>query len=236
MGWIWAAGDIIMKNFEYVPKSEYQPVKKELIQLINLVQDEVREYFTFRFDFIGSASRNMITRDLKSNTGYDFDVNLRVNDEDEDYSAEEIKNILIRGFNVHNKKFNYDFCEDSKRVITIKVKDRKNSKILHSCDFAVVNDCDDGRQQYIHYNKKQQSYSWQYQPKGFYMIGEKIDWIKENGLWKEVKDLYLEKKNLNDNPNKKSRSIFAETVAQVFNANGGYINNDYDDEEDEYYE
>lgn len=49
-----------MSNFKYVPKKEYLPVKKELINLINLVQNEVREYFTFSFEFIGSASRNMI--------------------------------------------------------------------------------------------------------------------------------------------------------------------------------
>ncbi len=52
-----------MSDFKYVTKKEYQPVKNELIELINLVQDEVREYFTFRYDFIGSASRNMITRE-----------------------------------------------------------------------------------------------------------------------------------------------------------------------------
>lgn len=206
-----------MSDFKYVTKNEYQPVKKELIELINLVQDEVREYFTFRYDFIGSASRNMITRDEDSNVGYDFDVNLRVNDDEENYSAKEIKQILINGFNRYNHLFDYDYCEDSKRVITIKVKDRKNSRILHSCDFAVVYDCEDGRQQYIHFNKNQQTYEWQYQPKGFYKLPEKMEVIKEAGYWQETRDLYIEKKNNNNDPNKKSRSIFAETITQVYN-------------------
>ena len=205
-----------MSNFKYVTKKEYQPVKNELIELINLVQDEVREYFTFRYDFIGSASRNMITRDEDSNVGYDFDVNIRVNDDEEDYTAKDIKQILINGFNQYNHLFDYDYCEDSKRVITIKVKDRKNSRILHSCYFAVVYDCNDGRQQYIHFNKSQQTYEWQYQPKGFYRVSEKIEAIKEAGHWQDVRDLYIDKKNNNTDPNKKSRSIFAETVAQVY--------------------
>ena len=213
-----------MSNFKYVTKKEYQPVKNELIELINLVQDEVRKYFTFRYDFIGSASRNMITRDEDSNVGYDFDVNIRVNDEEEDYTAKDIKQILINGFNQYNHLFDYDYCEDSKRVITIKVKDRKKSRILHSCDFAVVYDCEDGRQQYIHYNKVQQSYGWQYQPKGFYRLTEKMKAIKEEGYWQEVRDLYIDKKNNNTDPNKKSRSIFAETIAQVYN-------NHFDDED-----
>ena len=212
-----------MSNFNYVSKKEYQPVKNDLIELINLVQDEVRDYFTFRFDFIGSASRNMITRDDDSNVGYDFDVNIKVNDDENNYSAKEIKQILRAGFDKHSWKFNYDYSEDSKRVITIKVKDRTNSLILHSCDFAIVNDYvdDNGneRQEYIHFNKKQNTYEWHEQPEGFYMLPEKIEWIKSNGLWQEVRDRYLDNKNNNEDPNKKSRSIFAETIAQVYNEN-----------------
>ena len=208
-----------MKEFEYVSKREYGPVKEDLVELIHLVQDEVREHFTFRYDFIGSASRNMITREINGNVGYDFDVNIRVNDPDNSYSAKKIRNILKSAFDKHAKKFMYDDAEDSTRVITIKVKDRKNSKILHSCDFAVVNDYidEDGdeHQEYIHFNKKQNTYEWQEQPEGYYMLLERIDDIKKYNLWQKVRDLYLEKKSKNTDLHKKSRSIFAETVKEV---------------------
>ena len=208
-----------MKEFEYVTKREYGPVKEDLVELIHLVQDEVREHFTFRYDFIGSASRNMITREINGNVGYDFDVNIRVNDPDNNYSAKKIRNILKAAFDKHAKKFMYDDAEDSTRVITIKVKDRKNSKILHGCDFAVVNDYidEDGdeHQEYIHFNKKQNTYEWQEQPEGYYMLLERIDDIKKYNLWQKVRDLYLEKKSKNTDLHKKSRSIFAETVKEV---------------------
>ena len=224
-----------MSNFKYVPKKEYLPVKKELINLINLVQNEVREYFTFSFEFIGSASRNMITRDESSNVGYDFDVNIMVNDNDNVYSAKEIKQILRAGFDKHSKKFDYDYSEDSKRVITIKVKDTEKSKILHSCDFAIVNDYIDGNgyehQEYIHFNKRQNTYEWQEQPDGFYMLPEKIEWIKNNGLWQKVRDRYLNNKNTNSEKKKKSRSIFAETIAQIYNENSQHYYCDDEDEE-----
>ena len=87
-----------MKHYEYVKKSEYMPVKKELIKLINLVQDDLRKKLTFRFDFIGSSSRNMITCDFSTNEGYDFDVNIEVNDPDERYSAKELKKLLMESF------------------------------------------------------------------------------------------------------------------------------------------
>ena len=224
-----------MSNFKYVPKKEYLPVKKELINLINLVQNEVREYFTFSFEFIGSASRNMITRDESSNVGYDFDVNIMVNDNDNVYSAKEIKQILRAGFDKHSKKFDYDYSEDSKRVITFKVKDTEKSKVLHSCDFAIVNDYiddnGDEHQEYIHFNKRQNTYEWQEQPDGFYMLPEKIEWIKNNGLWQKVRDRYLNNKNANSDPKKKSRSIFAETIAQIYNENSQHYYCDDEDEE-----
>ena len=197
-----------MQDCKYVKKEEWQPVRDELYEIIHKLQDEVREYFTFQYHFVGSSKRNMITRGRNSNTGFDFDVNIEVNDPDEDYSAEEIRNILRNGLDIVNNPngrsiFGYDYTEDSTRVLTIKVKDKANSRILHSCDFCVVNDCEDGRQQYIRYNKKQQSYSWEYQPKGYYELPEKIEWIKKNGLWQQVRDVYLDKKNMNTDKNKK---------------------------------
>ena len=132
----------------------------------------------------------------------------------------------MNAFNKYNKRFKYDNCEDSKRVITIKVKDKKNSKILHSCDFAIVRDWQDEdeywHQDYIYFNKKQNTYEWQEQPDNYYDLPDKIDWCKENGLWQDVRDKYLTKKNNNKDISKKSRSIFAETINSVCNKNGYY--------------
>lgn len=215
-----------MHNFEYVPKKEWEPVKDELLKIIQKLQDEVKHNFIFKFHFVGSSTRNMITRDSKSNTGYDFDVNIEVDDPDENYSAKEIRDILREGLNrVTNHLYpiyRYDYTEDSTRVLTIKVKDRTNSRILHSCDFCIINNCPDGRQQYIRYNKKQGSYSWEYQPKGFYDLPAKIKYIKNCHCWQQVRDLYIVKKNMNTDDDKKSRSIFAETVQEVCQKNGYY--------------
>ena len=59
-----------MHDFQYVPKSEYKPLKAKIMELLYDVQDEIEEHFTFRFDFVGSTKRNMITRDMKSNIGF----------------------------------------------------------------------------------------------------------------------------------------------------------------------
>lgn len=212
----------MMYTFEYVTKSKTKPVKRDIIELISLVQNEVTNKFSFQFRFIGSESRNMVTWNPRSNIGFDFDVNIYVNDDEENYTAKEIKNILMCAFNKYAWQYGYDFCENSTRVFTIKVKDKANSRILHSCDFAVVYDCADGRQQYIRFHKPSGYYSWEYQPKGFYRLPEKIAFCKKNGLWQEVRELYLQKKSENKDLNKKSRNIFAETVHQICQVNGFY--------------
>ena len=213
-----------MHDFEYVPNEEWKPVRDELFEIIHRLQDEVINEFTFQYHFVGSCKRKMITRVCISNTGFDFVVNIEVNDPDENYSAEEIRNILHKGLDrvtnpYGHSIFGYDYTEDSTRVLTIKVKDKINSRILHSCDFCIIYECSDGRQQYIRYNKKQNSYSWEYQPKGYMELPAKIEWVKEQGLWQQVRKYYLYKKNINDNPNKHSRTIFAETIHEIWQKN-----------------
>ena len=209
-----------MHHFEYVSKSKITPIKKELIQLICCVQNEVRNQFTFQYEFVGSVKRNMVTCDMGSNIGFDFDINILVNDDDEEYCAKDIKNILMRAFNKFAYKYRYDSREDSTRVFTIKVKDTKHSRVLHSCDFAVVKSCDDFRKKYIRLNKKSNIYTWEKQSSHYYSLPPKIEFCKDHSLWGIVRDTYIRKKNLNSDKNKKSRSIFAETINQVCQQNG----------------
>lgn len=210
----------MMHDYVYVPRSEYLPVKKELEQLINNVQDEVREYFTFSFTYVGSTHRKMITRDLKSNIGYDFDVNIHVNDDDEEFEAWEIRKIIRNAIDKVAGRYDYDFCEDSTRVLTIKKKDYFRSRLISSCDFAIVFDCDDGRQQYIHFNKNQGTYEWQFLPVSNYELEDKADVLKKSGHWEEVRTLYIEKKNYNENKSKRSRSLYAESISEMYQRYG----------------
>lgn len=48
------------------------------------------------------------------------------------------------------------------------------------------------------------------------MLPERSDLLKANGLWSEMKQVYLDKKNKNENPNKHSRSLFAEAVNETY--------------------
>ena len=215
-------------DFYYISKKN--PVITEaysnVLCLIHEVQDLVRKKFTFQYTIVGSYKRNMITYDAKSNVGYDFDFNIEVNDDDQKYTAKEIKNILQGAFNKVVGKYGYDYAEDSTRVLTIKRKDRRRSRILHSCDFAIIKNYidEDGYkcQKYIRHNKKQKTYSWCEQPDGYYRLPEKIEWVKEHDLWQEMRHVYIDMKDRNEDPNVHSRSVFACAVHQICQQYGFY--------------
>ena len=210
-------------KFRSKHSTQVKSAYSDLMEIISLVHDDLRKQYTFQHKPVGSYSRNMITYDAKSNIGFDFDIKIYPNDEENRFTAKQIKLLFKQSLDKFAHRYGYDFAEDSTRVLTIKVKDRKNSRILHSVDFAFVNDYedDDGYdcQEYIHYNKKQNTYSWSEQSQGFYMLPERFQWIKGNGLKDELDALYIRKKNNNDDPNKHSRSLFAEAVNACYNEN-----------------
>ncbi len=209
-----------MHDFRYVTRNEAKPIKEELYQILYEVQDLVRDHFTFSFTTVGSSSRNMITYDAKSNIGFDFDINIEVNDDEQEFEPKEIRTIIRNAIDRVAPRYGYKHCEDSTRVLTIKKVNTWTSSIIHSCDFAIVYNCDDGRQQYIRFNKDNNYYSWEFQGKGFVGLEKKIDWLKKEKLWDELLDYYRIKKNTNDNSDKHSRSIFAESINEMYQKNG----------------
>lgn len=214
-------------DFHYISKHDprVQEAYKDIQDILKEVQNLLKPQFTFRFDVVGSYKRNMITYDTKSNVGYDFDFNIEVNDNG-NYKPKQLRDMLRSAIGDVCVKYGYDFPEDSTRVLTIKKKNKKKSCVIHSCDFAIVNNYIDNdreeRQEYIRFNKANRSYTWCRQPKGYYMLPDKVCWIKENRLQDEMRNLYIEKKNRNNDQNVHSRTIFAITVHEVCQRFGFY--------------
>lgn len=215
----------IKHDFRYISKNDPKVTQayQDLLKILYQVQNLVREKFTFQFTPVGSYPRNMIAFDAKSKVGFDLDFNIEVNDDEEKYTAQQIKDILRNALDRIAGRYGYAHAEDSTRVITIKVIDRSDSGILHSCDFAIVYNYSEGgkpRQQYIHFNKTTRTYSWCNQAKGYYMLQEKIEWLKRNGYWQELRDYYICKKNINKNPDIHSRTLFAIAVHEMSQKKG----------------
>nr|WP_297708245.1 hypothetical protein [uncultured Butyrivibrio sp.] len=207
-----------MHHFDYVTAKEAKPYRDSIIKMTNELQDRIRERFTFQYYFIGSSSRNMITYDVKSNVGFDFDINYAINDENQNYGPDEIHRIIYNELQRIFMKYDFNRIEESTRVITLKKVDIWSSKVLYSCDIALVNDYEDDNgyhQEYIRFNKKNHSFLWAEQPAPYY-LEEKAEKIKASHRWNEVRNVYLDRKNNNDDSHKKSRALYAEAVHEVF--------------------
>ena len=212
-----------MKEYEYVTKKEYGPVKRELERIIRKTQKimETEEEVSFYYDLIGSGKRHLITRVKKGNTGFDFDYNLVIETPtDFTWKAKEVKLGFIRAFNEALIGTNYKCAEDSTSAITIKVVDTQNSKIVHCCDFAIIyylsDDPNDGYK-YIR-NNKNGKYTFEMR-KVSTNLNSKIDKIESywNNGWNIIRDEYLTVKNSNKDVDKHSFILFLEAVNNVYN-------------------
>ena len=209
-----------MNDFDYVPENLTKPKMNDLRELMLFIQEYVkdREGFTFNYEFVGSSAMNMITYEKKGNIGYDFDINIEPIITDTKIDAKTVHDVFFNALREYAGKYGYTHIEESTSVITIKAVDYYRSKIKFSCDFAIVRHYKkkkDKFQQYIRFNKAKQTYSWVDRGKGFY-IEPKIKWLKKHNLWDEFLDYYLYKKNINENPDKHSRSIRAEAVNEMY--------------------
>ncbi len=210
--------------YEYVKKSEYAPVRKELEQIINRVQVYMRENYglTFQFRLIGSGQRHLVTRIKGGNRGYDFDYNLILTLPGDGYRyiAKSIKDEFMTAFKIALQGTKYSFPQDSTSSITIKVYDKGKTKIEHSCDFAIIyygsNDSIDGYY-FLRNHKPQQSYQFAFRSSNF-DIDEKVQEIIEDDGWPYIREEYLLLKNINERKMKKpSFSLYAEAVNNVYN-------------------
>lgn len=209
--------------YEYVKKSEYAPVRKELEQIINSVQVYMRKNYglTFQFRLIGSGQRHLITRIKGGNKGYDFDYNLILSPPGDGYRyiAKVIKDDFMTALKTALQGTKYSFPQDSTSSITVKVVDKGKKKIEHSCDFAIIyygsNDGIDGYY-YLRNNKPQQSYQFVFRTPNS-DIDEKVREIIEDGGWPYIKEEYLLLKNINEGNSKPSFSLYSEAVNNVYN-------------------
>lgn len=209
--------------YEYVTKSEYTPVKKELEKIIGRVQIEMREKYNlpFRFQLIGSGKRHLITRISGGNRGYDFDYNLIISPPGTGHhdKAAVIKQHFMAAFAAALKPTSYSPPEDSTSAITIKVVDKGRKRICHSCDFSIIyyGDCGENHgYYYLRNNKGQKKYEFVFRPLNYDVEKRVADICKHADGWNHIRTEYLKLKNANKIKEKRSFSIYLEAVNNVF--------------------
>lgn len=205
--------------YEYVPKSEYSPVRLELEEIIRKAQAFLRKKngISFQYRLIGSGKKHLIMRNTSDNKGYDFDYNLILPHKPE-LKPEQLKDRFRLAFNHAVEGTAYKCPEDSTTVLTIKTVDQKRKKIVHSCDFAIIyypcENTDDG---YFYLKKRKGGkYSFEFRQLSEGAENKLAELRQYSDWWERVKVEYKKLKN-NNKQNKRSFVLYLESINNVHN-------------------
>ena len=205
---------VFLKDMKYLCSN----IINQLVQLIN--NDSVMEV---EAHLVGSGARNLITQN--SNEPIDLDYNLYIADFGDFSSSNEreIKEYVRKQFNIILKRNGWSDCMDSTSVLTTEKRHfTKGNHTEFSIDLAIVFNNRDGWHRLIHDKTgfaAWDRYCWNIVPNSRDLF-DKVTGIKDEHLWNEVIDVYLEKKNMylrRQDYNHPSFNVYVEAVNQVFN-------------------
>ena len=214
--------------YEFVYESEAKRYRSDCSYVLKETCELLKKKGIYtQFSLVGRGARNMITRD--GNGPYDLDYNLLVMKADNEYRDPRLLKDTIR--NALNKAVGRKFfsdAQDSTSCLTALLHFKDTPNVEFSFDIAIIKKNPKGNYMRLVHNKPWNQYTWNEVPRS-HQVKDRADDIKEEGLWQEVRDRYLEKKNmylLRQDHNHPSFVVYVEAVNEVynryFNRGGGY--------------
>lgn len=203
--------------YKFANQKDVRELTKWSDGIINEVQKEVKEYFTFSFNLIGSGGKRLVTQN--GDEAFDLDYNLIIQKDKQGLidDPKRLKDIIRHAFDDVLKENIEGFSGtgDSTSVLKISITDRK--KRIFSFDVAIYVEADNGYVYRLIRDRNTNRYIWNQVPKSK-NYEYKIQAIKENGEWDDFKDRYLELKNmhLRRRDDIKSFSIFLEVLNEFY--------------------
>lgn len=189
-------------------------------QLVQMINNE--GLLDVEAHLVGSGGRNLVTQN--ADEPIDLDYNLCIIDSIK-FNINDCKNIkeyVRKSFNKVLKRNGLADCQDSKSALTTEqIRFKTDNKTLFSIDLCIVTEDENGWWRLIH--KKTgiiQTDEWIWnQGRDSQRLMERVEWLKDNNLWAEVREVYLDKKNMylkrndHDHP---SFICYIEAVNQVY--------------------
>lgn len=206
------------KDFLKRMKSLCSDIINQLVQSIN--NDSV---MTVEAHLVGSGAKNLITQN--ANEPIDLDYNLcvlevfgiRFND------GKAIKEHIQKHFNAVLNNNGWSNCQDSTLALSTELRHfKKGNKTKFKIDLAIVRENRYGWERLIHrktgFMDCDQWY-WNEAPNSRGLVDKVFD-IKTENLWQEVRDIYLDKKNMylcRGDHNHPSFIVYIETINEIYN-------------------
>lgn len=178
-----------------------------------------------QFTLVGSGARNMVTRD--GDGPFDLDYNLEIIKAPNEYwndlrrLKDTVRNTLDKAIGI---KKCFSESHDSTSCLTALRHFDDEPSIKFSFDIAIVKRNSNGTLYRLLHNKNafgfgNDQYVWN-EVRNSHDIAQKTQQIKSEGLWLEVRERYVELKNmylLRHDKNHPSFIVYVEAVNQVYN-------------------
>lgn len=205
--------------YQYVNNATVQPYRSFCSDKMNQIKQLLYHDYDIvaSFSLIGSGAKNLVTQNEAAS--FDLDYNLEIQSHTIEYlDAKKLKTIVMNMLNkiLSNQNCPFSDSQDSTAVITSRWIDK--NKLKFSFDIAILAKNVNGSLCRMIHDKHDERYFWTEVPDS-QEVFSKMELLKKNGWWSEIRNLYLRKKNMylqRNDKNHPSFVVFVETVNEVY--------------------
>ena len=194
-------------------------------RLVTLINNE--DIMSVEMQLVGSGAIKMETQNEKEPVDLDYNINIveikgyDIND------CNKIKEYIRKRFNQVLESKGWRDCSDSTSALTTeKRRFTTGNQTSFSIDLGITT-CENNKwYRLIHKktgNVSKDEWIWNEGPNSSNLF-EKVKWLKKKGFWEEVRNTYLNKKNMyltRNDYNHSSFNCYLEAVNEVYNKKGG---------------
>lgn len=199
--------------YTYAKQRDVTELNKWCLDIIHNVQYDLKDYFTFDIQLVGSGEKRLVTMD--SNGLFDLDYNLIIQRDKQDLinNPKTIKNLFINAFKKELDEVVEGFNHVCDSTSVVKNKIIYGNRLQFKFDVAIMVKADNDSYYKLINDKTSNNYIWN-QAKDSKNYMERFLAIKHAGLFEQFKDRYLELKNIHSRrgDDVQSFSIFLETL------------------------
>lgn len=173
---------------------------------------------------VGSGARHLETQNEREPIDLDYNLSiLKCYDLDINRDAGTIKRYIQKMFDAVLERYNLQPCQDSTSALsTYRIHFTSGNQTEFKIDLAIVRETENGSWYRLIHDKtgfvSLDRWYWNEAPNSR-GLGRKVEWLKKNNYWVNVRKAYLEKKNLylrSRDQNHPSFNCFIEAVNEVF--------------------
>ncbi len=183
------------KTFLKRMRSDCSDTVNRLVQAIN--NDGV---LLVRQHLVGSGARNLITQNAKEPVDLDYNLEIVRAVGYSIYDCSRIKEYVRKKFNEVLNRAGWDDCSDSTSALTTeRWHFKKGNPTEFSIDLGIVRTDENGRTHRLIHEKTGNTWCdrdyWN-EARQSSGLEDRVQWLKENDCWLEVREAYLVKKNM----------------------------------------